>query len=222
MRIAVKICGFTRPSDMAWAAEAGVDAVGVVFDRGPRKVSKASARRLVDAVRGAALERVAVVGEADPETWPEYAELGFDVVQAVVSPSWVQPLPPVPTVAVFFDGQNLVERVQAWRRARAEDVEATPRPGSISGLINVDGAGGGGQGVPADWTRARAVAAREPLMLSGGLSSKNLEAALRAVRPHAVDVCSSVERTPGVLDRGLAGAFVREVRRMESVLRAAA
>ena len=52
-----------------------------------------------------------------------------------------------------------------------------------------------GTGIPVDWALARDVAAalRAPLVLAGGLTPENVGEAIRTVRPHAVDVISSVE-----------------------------
>ena len=56
----------------------------------------------------------------------------------------------------------------------------------------------GGTGVPFDWSLIKGLAERVPfLMLAGGLGPANVVEAIRAVRPHAVDVSSGVEGLPG-------------------------
>ena len=59
----------------------------------------------------------------------------------------------------------------------------------------------GGTGRVHDWTHSRAIVERAgcPVYLAGGLRAANVAAALRAVRPFGVDVCSGV-RTDGRLD----------------------
>jgi phosphoribosylanthranilate isomerase len=52
-------------------------------------------------------------------------------------------------------------------------------------------------------------------MLAGGLSPDNVGAAIREVRPHAVDVSSAVERLPGQKDPQRVRAFVEAVRETE-------
>ena len=72
----------------------------------------------------------------------------------------------------------------------------------------------GGTGVPFDWSLVADLAQRVPfLMLAGGLSPENVAAAVRAVRPHAVDVSSGVERMPGRKDPERVKAFIDGVAR---------
>ena len=72
----------------------------------------------------------------------------------------------------------------------------------------------GGSGETFDWSlavRAKALTDR-PLILAGGLTPENVQAALEAVRPYAVDVSSGVESSPGIKDHAKIKAFVRAVR----------
>jgi phosphoribosylanthranilate isomerase len=54
-----------------------------------------------------------------------------------------------------------------------------------------------------------------PVILAGGLSPGNVAAAIRAVRPYAVDVASGVEAAPGIKDERLMRAFVKACRTIE-------
>jgi len=70
----------------------------------------------------------------------------------------------------------------------------------------------GGTGRVHDWTVSRRLreAVEVPVILAGGLNSQNVRAAIAAVQPFAVDVCSGV-RTNGALDEGKLAAFLAAV-----------
>ena len=170
------------------------------------------------------MERVAVVGTSTKDIRP-MLDLGFDLIQVVAGPALASSIEEGPVLPVFFDDETLLARVEAWRHQpgprRAVHLRR-PVPGRLFGTLNVDGHGGGGTGQPADWGRAARVAVGGAITLSGGLRVENLEDALRQVRPHAVDVSSGVETSPGTKDPIRMRAFVQEVRRMEALLAEAA
>jgi phosphoribosylanthranilate isomerase len=63
---------------------------------------------------------------------------------------------------------------------------------------------------PSHLDRARSTAGR--LVLAGGLGPENVQAAIEAVRPWAVDASSSLESEPGVKDHARVRAFVAAAR----------
>jgi indole-3-glycerol phosphate synthase / phosphoribosylanthranilate isomerase len=63
---------------------------------------------------------------------------------------------------------------------------------------------------PGHFARAAAVEGR--VMLAGGLSPENVQAAIAAVRPWAVDASSSLETAPGIKDHERVRAFVEAAR----------
>jgi phosphoribosylanthranilate isomerase len=76
----------------------------------------------------------------------------------------------------------------------------------------------GGTGASADWNVARRAAAAHRIILAGGLTPENVGAAIRSVRPYAVDVASGVESKPGKKDHMRLKEFIEEVRRAEQQL----
>jgi phosphoribosylanthranilate isomerase len=51
-----------------------------------------------------------------------------------------------------------------------------------------------------------------PVILAGGLTAANIAAAIRQVRPYAVDVSSGVESGKGIKSAGMISAFMKGVR----------
>lgn len=70
----------------------------------------------------------------------------------------------------------------------------------------------GGTGRVHDWSISRAIVAAVdvPVFLAGGLNADNVGAAIRAVRPFAVDICTGV-RSEGALDAAKLGRFFASV-----------
>ena len=70
----------------------------------------------------------------------------------------------------------------------------------------------GGTGRVHDWRISRRIrdAVDVPLFLAGGLNPGNVAAAVAAVQPHGVDVCSGL-RTDGRLDAAKVRAFMKEM-----------
>lgn len=202
-RLRVKVCGVTTPDGVDVAVAAGADALGFVLAESPRRLDRDRARDLMDRVPPF-VARVAVLHHPTPdEVAAAWSELRPDWLQAepegLVLPAGARLLP------VFHDGPDLLAEVS---RYRAE------RPGAA---VLVEGAGRGGRGVAADWTRAAEVARAGPTVLAGGLTPDNVAEAVRRVRPFAVDVSSGVEppdrSRPGVKDPARVRAFVAAARR---------
>ena len=71
----------------------------------------------------------------------------------------------------------------------------------------------GGTGRTFDWSLAvRAKEIGPPVILSGGLTTANVQEAIRNVRPYAVDVSSGVEREPGRKDPEKLRRFMEQVK----------
>ena len=210
MRIAVKICGLTRPEHVVAACEAGADAIGLVFaDGSPRTVTPEQAVPLLAAVRPG-VARVGVFRRFGAAEARAVADLPLDLVQAA---------PPAHTGTRVFlpalnDGPDLEAQLSTLETQRALDSAATPPPGRLEGAVLVDGRVSG-SGEAADWDRIAGLATRVPLVLAGGLDPDNVADAIRRVQPHGVDVSSGVESTRGLKDTARIRAFIEAVRAQE-------
>lgn len=201
-RTRIKICGLTRVEDVHAAVEAGADAIGLVFyPPSPRYVSGEQAAALCRAVP----PFVTVVGLfVNPEP---------GVVEATLAQ--------VPLQLLQFHGDETPEVCERYGRPYLKAVRM--RPGvdllnyeasfaSAQALLVdafVEGYGGGGQVF--DWSLIPA-GLKRPLVLSGGLDADNVAAAIRHLRPWAVDVSSGVESAKGIKDAGRIAQFIAGVR----------
>lgn len=71
----------------------------------------------------------------------------------------------------------------------------------------------GGTGQICDWTLAQELAEMfSTVYLAGGLNAGNVQDAIRAVKPYAVDVASGVESSPGKKDPDKLKQFIEAVR----------
>ncbi|MFN2360243.1 MAG: phosphoribosylanthranilate isomerase [Marinobacter sp.] len=206
MRTRVKICGVTRPQDVAAAARAGADAIGFVFyEPSPRCVTPAIARDLVSAVP----PFVAATGLfVNPEA--EYVN---------------QVLSQVPLDLLQFHGDESpefcnsfgVRWIKAVRVRQSSDIENAFRDfGNASGLLvdawDPDRYGGTGQAF--NWSLIPETRPL-PLILAGGLASDNVSRAIAKVRPWAVDVSGGVESSKGIKDDEKITDFINEVHRVD-------
>ncbi len=204
MRTRVKICGITRPEDGRAAAQAGVDAIGLVFyDKSPRCVDLVQAQ----AICGALPPFVTVVAL--------FVDAGREGVSAV--------LDAVPVDLLQFHGAESAQECEGFGRpyikAIAMQTGADPlqamraHPGASGFLFDAyqpDSHGGGG--IAFDW-RTMPEQIEKPAILAGGLTPDNVAQAVALTRPYAVDVSSGVEVAKGIKSADKIKAFIRGVER---------
>lgn len=197
----VKVCGVTRRSDAELAASLGASAIGVVLAPSPRQVSPEAAERVLAGLpEGVARVGVFVDALLD-DVLRTVARCGLDTVQLAGSePSTYGAELASRGLRVLRAVHMGAGRAHAFRDypAHAFLLDAPPRDGRA-----------GGTGRPFDWRLARSLPwERGRVVLAGGLDAANVAAAVGAVRPAAVDVCSGVEASPGVKDMRKMAAFI--------------
>lgn len=197
--IRVKICGITREADAQAAADAGADAIGLVFHpASPRCVSLDVAASIVRML-GPFVTTVGLFVDAAP-----------DRVREVLARTGIHLLQLHGNEAPDYCAQFGVPYIKALRMAPGLDpaAAAADYPTAAGLLFDAwDPLVAGGTGASFDWSRLPALRQR-PLILAGGLSPANVAQAVRQVHPYAVDVSSGVEVAPGIKDPRLIRDFI--------------
>ena len=204
---AIKICGITREQDALAAAHCGANAVGFVFyAKSPRAVTPARAAALMR-VLPPFVTSVALFVDADVAAVKHTMAMArADLLQfhGDESPAYCRQfgVPYLKALRVR-PGVDLLQYARDYHDAKAllldAYVEGTP----------------GGTGATFDW----ALIPKNlplPVVLSGGLTPENVTAAIKAVRPWAVDVSSGVESARGIKDAAKIAAFVTGERNARS------
>lgn len=215
----IKICGLTRPQEAEACAKAGADAIGFIFyPPSPRCLSAEEAGRItrilptpvcpvgvfvnepyetiMTTAETAGLRAVQLHGHESPDLVERLAISGLTVLKAL-----------------FFNGNPNFDAFDRYAAASAFLVEC------------VGGPLPGGNALAWNWSAARCLAGKRPVVLAGGLTADNIAAAIADARPDAVDVSSGVEHQPGRKDIAKVRALVQAVyqtlpeRRLRNIFR---
>jgi len=185
------------------AAEAGADAIGLVFySKSPRALSIAQAREIIAALPPFVTTVGLFVNASRCEINETLDAVALDVLQfhGDETPDDCEG---------FHRPWYKALRVQAGDDIRAQ---AARYVGASAVLLDtfVEGIPGG-TGEMFDWSLVPA-GLPKPLILAGGLTPQNVQQAIERVRPFAVDVSGGVELRKGVKDAARVREFVGQVR----------
>ncbi len=209
MHVRIKICGITNPADAELTAAFGADMIGLNFyAQSPRYVDAATARAILQALP-ASVEPVALfVNEPIRQAQQFAASLGIGTVQlhGDLGESLIGGTRWIPAFSVR-DAASLQEIAAHLERLRS----LGSAPAAILVDAHVPGMHGG-TGQTAPWHLLADFQPGVPLILAGGLTPNNVAEAIRIVRPHAVDVASGVEASPGHKDVDKVRRFIDAVR----------
>ncbi|SNT11164.1 phosphoribosylanthranilate isomerase [Pseudomonas segetis] len=198
-----KICGITRLEDARVAVSAGADAIGFVFyAKSPRAVTIEQAQ--------------AIIAQLPP--FVTTVGLFVDMPREQLS----QLLQQVPLDLLQFHGDETPAQCEGFARPYIKALRVQPGDDIASQVAAYTSASGvlldtfvsgvpGGTGQAFDWSLVPQ-GLEMPIILAGGLTPDNVEAAIRQVRPYAVDVSGGVEASKGIKDSSKVQAFVHAVR----------
>ena len=209
--IRVKICGITNAPDARAACEAGANLLGFnFFDGSPRHITPAAAAKIRPQLPRE-VEAVGIFVNADPAGVSEVCtSLRLDAAQLHGDET-------ANTVAEISKDVPVIKALRVDPDFSLDSMNEYP--GAFAFLLDAAQTGQyGGTGQTIDWALARLAAQSRRIILAGGLRVENVAAAIRLVRPYAVDVASGVESRPGKKDPGRLREFIQEVRRVEKQL----
>jgi phosphoribosylanthranilate isomerase len=198
-----KICGITRIEDALLAAEAGADAIGLVFyAQSPRAVDVRQARAIIAALPPFVTTVGLFVDASSCELGEILDAVPLDLLQfhGDESPAFCDGFrrPYIKALRVK-PGDDIAAQVDAYRNASGILLDAY-----VPGIP-------GGTGEAFDWSLVPQGLSK-PIILAGGLTAENAGAAIQQVRPYAVDVSGGVEASKGIKDAEKIRAFMRAVK----------
>ncbi|KUO78422.1 MAG: N-(5'-phosphoribosyl)anthranilate isomerase [Desulfosporosinus sp. BRH_c37] len=194
----IKICGLFRDIDIDYVNEAKPDYIGFVFAKSRRQVSVEWA----EAIRPRLRSEITPIGVFVNESLANVAKLLKDNIIEMAqlhgneNENYIKEL------------KSLTDKliIKAVRVLSPEDIEEAQH--TVADFLLLDN-GPGGTGESFDWSLVSKV--KKPFFLAGGLKADNIEQAIVATSPYAVDLSSGVE-TDGLKDREKILEIVRRMR----------
>lgn len=188
-RTRIKICGITRPEDALTVAQTGADAIGLVFyKKSPRAVTVAQAQAIVSVLPPFVTRVGLFVDATQAELDAVLDNVELDIVQFHGNETLAQ---------CEAAGKEYMKAVRV--RETSDIIDALERYPSASALL-LDAyhpEKPGGTGETFDWDKIPPDLSK-PFVLAGGLTADNVQTAITAVRPYAVDVSGGVEASKGI------------------------
>lgn len=201
MRTRVKVCGITNIEDALAAAQAGADAIGLVFyAKSPRAVTAEQAAKIVAALPPFVTTVALFVDARADEVQQILQQVPIDLLQFHGDES--------PEFCISFQRPY----IKALRMQPGMDItqQANMHRSALGILLDAWVPGvPGGTGQTFNWNDIPSLA--QPLVLAGGLTPDNVQQAITQVSPWAVDVSGGLEISKGRKDHAKVQAFMQAV-----------
>jgi phosphoribosylanthranilate isomerase len=198
--VKVKVCGITEPVDARVAADAGADAIGLVFAESARRISVERAREIAAALPEGILKVGVFVDEEPGEVLRIAREVGLDYAQLHGDEG------PEAVAEIRSGGLGVIRAIRVRDEGSLEAMETYD-----ADLFMLDAhseKAQGGTGTRFDWELAKALKGYANILVSGGLSPENVREAIEFFEPYGVDASSSLEERPGKKNGVLVRRFV--------------
>ncbi|MEO0442956.1 MAG: phosphoribosylanthranilate isomerase [Pseudomonadota bacterium] len=200
----VKICGITSVDDALAAANAGADAIGLVFyEHSPRYVSEQIAKQVALAVGPFVTVTGLFVNESHDKLIKILSQVPLQLLQfhGDERPEYCEQFSrPYIKAIRMREGVNVSQTINRFSSATGILLDAY-RPGIP-----------GGTGEVFDWQRVPQQASK-PIILAGGLTPDNVDTAIAQTTCYGVDVSGGVELSPGIKDHQKIKDFIALAKR---------
>ena len=201
----IKICGITNLEDASFAVECGADALGFNFyPKSPRYGAPESVKEIIAKIPDG-ITKVGVFVNHDAlevKKIVEYCRLDLVQLHGDESPEYCRQLPSSLLIKAFSPRGEGDLRTLSSYPVRAILVDT------------YDPVRYGGTGKRSDWRLAVKVKETHPLIIAGGLNADNIREVIEIVSPHAVDINSGAESSPGRKDPEKVRKIIEIVRRI--------
>ncbi|MBE6371863.1 MAG: phosphoribosylanthranilate isomerase [Lentisphaerae bacterium] len=203
MHTLIKICGLTNGDDAKFAADAGADLLGFIFAPGsPRKVEPEKVREIVKQLP-ANVKKVGVFRDAaNPEIISIMDLCGLDIVQLHGHET--------PETA-----KVLALEYEVWKAIPFTSSAAFAESLKFQDYTQL--ADSDKQGNDCNWSLAMLTARRRRLFLAGGIAVENAAHAVETVCPAGLDICSGVEKQPGIKDHRKITEIINRIRKADRI-----
>lgn len=204
----VKICGITNLEDALLSVKLGAGALGFNFySKSPRYIEPSKAREIIDQIPDEVLNVGVFVNEKLEKIVETTETAGLNAIQLHGDEQY-----DFVTSLRKLTSAEIIKAVRVTPEFRWQDVLDFDSHAIL--LDSFSETEYGGSGKRFDWEIAKE--ARTMIgcfYLAGGISIENVREAIREVQPYAVDVCSSVESSPGKKDKEKLRKFFAEVKK---------
>lgn len=209
----VKICGIKTLDEALAALEAGADLIGFNFyPPSPRYISPSKCSHLQSELDSRRIfintvgvfvnpfveELIAIMSDCNLDLAQLSGDEPHELLEALPGRAYKGIRPRDKSSALYLAGRY---------------TRASVRPSLLVDAYQPEAFGGSGR--VGDWQVSSALSTRYPILLAGGLNTRNVKLALSHTRPWGVDVASGVESKRGMKDARQMAAFVRQVRQWE-------
>jgi phosphoribosylanthranilate isomerase len=224
----IKICGIRTTEEIELAARYGADAVGFITEvpvESPRNLDSCTAYSLVSEVPRCLDSVLVIMPENSARCLELIEKVRPDIVQIhsklpLSELELIKEKTNIPIIKTLFVAERDETSVEKLENSTLvfdllEQVSLLEESAVVDSILLDTGKSGkpGGTGCVHDWTLSRKIVdeTRLPIILAGGLKPENVQEAITAVSPYAVDTASGVEAF-GKKDYLKIKSFIEEVR----------